>query len=53
MIRILQLRAEAEKALGPKFDIRGFNDMIIGSGSLTLSVLEFRVHEWIKAQQAA
>lgn len=53
MIRILQLRAEAEKALGPKFDIRGFNDMIIGSGSLTLNVLAFRVHEWIKAQQSA
>jgi uncharacterized protein (DUF885 family) len=53
MIHILQLRAEAQKALGPKFDIRGFNDMIIGSGSLTLNVLDFRVHEWIKAQQAA
>ena len=52
MIRIMQLRDEAAKALGPKFDIRGFNDMVIASGSLTLSVLEMRVHEWIAEQKA-
>jgi uncharacterized protein (DUF885 family) len=52
MIRIVALRAEAQKALGPKFDIRGFNDMVIASGSLTLSVLEMRVHEWIAEQKA-
>ena len=52
MIRIVQLRDEAQKALGPKFDIRAFNDMVIASGSLTLGVLEMRVHAWI-ADQAA
>ena len=35
MIRIMQLRDRASKALGPKFDIKGFNDMVIASGSLT------------------
>ncbi len=52
MIRILQLRTEAQKALGPKFDIKGFNDMIIASGSLPLSVLDMRVHEWVASQKA-
>ncbi len=52
MIRILQLRTEAAKALGPKFDIKGFNDMVIGSGSLPLSVLERRVRDWITEQKA-
>jgi uncharacterized protein (DUF885 family) len=47
MIRIVQLRAEAEKALGPKFDIKAFNDVVIGSGSLPLSVLDRRIHDWI------
>ena len=47
MIRILALRAEAQKALGAKFDIKAFNDMIIASGSLPLSVLDMRVHEWV------
>jgi uncharacterized protein (DUF885 family) len=50
-LRILELRSEAEKALGPNFDIRGFNDMVIASGSLTLGVLEMRVREWIAEQK--
>jgi uncharacterized protein (DUF885 family) len=52
MIRIMQLRDEASKALGPKFDIKGFNDMVIASGSLTLSVLDMRVKEWIAERKA-
>ena len=52
MIRILALRAEAAKALGPKFDIKAFNDMIIASGSLPLSVLDMRVREWIAERKA-
>ncbi|HXA41096.1 MAG TPA: DUF885 domain-containing protein [Phenylobacterium sp.] len=52
MIRILALRTEAQKALGPKFDIKGFNDMIIASGSLPLSVLDMRVHEWVAERKA-
>ncbi len=51
MIRIVGLRAEAQKALGPKFDIKAFNDMIIASGSLPLSVLDMRVHAWIASQK--
>ncbi|HEY3950824.1 DUF885 domain-containing protein [Phenylobacterium sp.] len=51
MIRIMQLRDRASKALGPKFDMKAFNDMVIASGSLTLSVLDMRVDEWIKAQK--
>lgn len=52
MIRIMQLRDRASKALGPKFDIKAFNDMVIASGSLTLSVLDMRVNDWIASQKA-
>jgi len=52
MIRIMQLRDEARAALGPRFDIKAFNDMVIASGSLTLGVLDMRVHEWIAEQKA-
>jgi uncharacterized protein (DUF885 family) len=52
MIRIVALRAEAQQALGPKFDVKAFNDMIIASGSLTLSVLDMRVKAWIAEQKA-
>lgn len=51
MIRILQLRGEAQTALGPKFDIKAFNDTVIASGSLPLSVLEQRIKDWVAEQK--
>jgi prolyl oligopeptidase len=47
-LRILELRARAEKALGDKFDIRAFHDMLLESGAIPLDVLETRVNDWIK-----
>ncbi len=47
MIRIQQLRARAEAALGDAFDIRDFHDTVLGGGSLPLSILEARVDRWI------
>lgn len=47
MLKIMQLRQRAEKTLGPKFDIKGFHDLLIASGSQPLSILERRVDEWI------
>lgn len=52
MLKIMELRAKAEKALGPKFDIKGFHDLLIGSGSQPLSVLEQRVDDWIAVKAA-
>lgn len=51
MIKIMDLRAKAEKALGPKFDIKVFDDLIVGGGSMPLPVLERRVDDWIAAQK--
>jgi uncharacterized protein (DUF885 family) len=51
-LRIQALRAEAEKALGTRFDIRAFHDQILGSGSLPLSLLETETRAWIAAQSA-
>lgn len=52
MIKIVELRRKAEAALGAKFDIKGFHDLLIASGSQPLSILERRVDEWI-AKRAA
>jgi uncharacterized protein (DUF885 family) len=52
MIKIMELRRRAEAALGPKFDIKGFHDLLIGSGSLPLSILERQVDGWIAARKA-
>ncbi|MBC7519593.1 MAG: DUF885 domain-containing protein [Sandarakinorhabdus sp.] len=51
MLKIMQLRQRAEAALGPKFDIKGFHDLLIGSGSQPLSILERRVDDWIAAKK--
>ncbi len=50
MIKIMVERKRAEAALGNKFDIRGFHDLLIASGSQPLSILERRVDEWIAAR---
>jgi uncharacterized protein (DUF885 family) len=50
MLKILELRARAEAALGAEFDIRGFHDAVLGGGALPLSILERRVDAWIAAQ---
>jgi uncharacterized protein (DUF885 family) len=51
-LKILELRARAEKALGDQFDIRAFHDEILSGGALPLDVLEIRVDNWIAAVKA-
>jgi uncharacterized protein (DUF885 family) len=50
-LKIFELRDKAEKALGGKFDIKGFDDLIISDGSQPLPVLETRVDEWIASRK--
>jgi uncharacterized protein (DUF885 family) len=49
-LHILDLRTKAEKALGSKFDIRAFHDMLLASGALPLEMVTQRVDAWIAAQ---
>jgi uncharacterized protein (DUF885 family) len=50
-IRIRALRARAEERLGARFDLREFHDMLLGAGTIPLTVLEQRVDAWIAARQ--
>ena len=49
-LKISELRARAEKALGPKFDIRKFHTAVLMDGALPLDVLEAKVDRWIASQ---
>ena len=46
-LKIRELRARAEKALGAKFDIRHFHDTVLSTGSVPLPVLEQRIDRFI------
>jgi uncharacterized protein (DUF885 family) len=47
-LKILELRARAERALGPQFDIRGFHAAVLDTGALPLTVLEAKIDRWIE-----
>ncbi len=48
-LKILELRERAEKALGPRFDLRRFHDAVLENGALPLPALERRIDAFIAA----
>jgi uncharacterized protein (DUF885 family) len=52
-LKMRELRARAEKQLGPRFDLRTFHDAILAGGSLPLDLLDARINRWIAAQLPA
>lgn len=47
MNKILELRENAKKQLGPKFDLKAFHDVVLTGGSMPMALLERRVQQWI------
>jgi uncharacterized protein (DUF885 family) len=52
-LKILELRDRAKTALGPKFDLKAFHDVILDSGALPLDILEQQVDAWLASQSAS
>ncbi len=52
-IRIVGMRRKAEQALGDRFDLRAFHDLLLSGGALPIDVLEERVDGWIARTRAA
>ena len=50
-LKISELRDKVQKALGKKFDIRGFHDTVLKSGPVPLDVLEEQVDAWIASRK--
>lgn len=48
MLKILELRDKAKKAMGAKFDLRAFHDLVLRTGAVPLDVLGQQVDAWIK-----
>ncbi len=50
-IVILDIRREAEDALGESFDLRAFHDELLGDGAMPLPVLRKKMSRWIENQR--
>ena len=48
-LRIRAARERAQKALGPKFDVRKFHEQVLMSGALPMEVLDAKIDNWIAA----
>ncbi|MBV1888449.1 MAG: DUF885 domain-containing protein [Urechidicola sp.] len=47
-LKIREMRTKAEQSLGPQFDIRDFHELILEQGTVTLSILEERINNYIE-----
>ena len=50
-LKIQELRAKAERALGDRFDVRAFHDQVLNTGALPLPILEKKIDDWIASQK--
>jgi uncharacterized protein (DUF885 family) len=50
-LRIVELREQARTALGPRFSVKDFHNVVLQSGSVPLEVLTQQVDAWVAAQQ--
>ncbi len=51
-LKILALRAKARAALGEKFSIKEFHNVVLQSGNMPLAVLEQVVDAWVAAKKS-
>ncbi len=52
-LKIKELRAYAQKELGPRFDIRAFHDQLLAHGQLPLALLEKNIKAWVAERKTA
>jgi uncharacterized protein (DUF885 family) len=51
-LEIVRLRAEAQQALGTRFDLRAFHDRVLEDGAMPLPALRAKIEAWIGATVA-
>jgi uncharacterized protein (DUF885 family) len=51
MLKIREIRANAEQQLGDSFDVRQFHTEVLRDGPMPLSLLEEKIQKWVDEQQ--
>ena len=52
-LALLKMRADAERELGAKFDLKAFHEVLLMNGAMPLGILEGLVRDWITARKSA
>ncbi|AZR31611.1 DUF885 domain-containing protein [Xanthomonas vasicola] len=50
-MKIAQLREQAQRELGPRFDVRAFHTEVLKDGSVPLDILQNKIQRWIATQK--
>jgi uncharacterized protein (DUF885 family) len=48
-MKIFELRDKAKAAMGARYSIKGFHDVVLGNGAVPLDLLSDLVMAWTKA----
>ena len=52
-LEIQKLRRDAERQLGPRFDIKSFHDVVLRDGAVTLPMLQKALARWVGSRASA
>jgi uncharacterized protein (DUF885 family) len=52
-LALLKMRADAERELGAKFDLKAFHELLLMNGAMPLGILEELVRDWVAARKSA
>ena len=52
MMEMMSIRADAEKRLGDRFDIKAFHDVVLRNGAMPLAILRRVVDDWVQDVEA-
>jgi uncharacterized protein (DUF885 family) len=52
-LKLVELREKAKTALGDKFSLRDYHNLILQTGSVPLNLLEREVEHWIRSRDAS
>jgi uncharacterized protein (DUF885 family) len=50
---IVRLRERAERALGPRFELRGFHHAVLRNGAIPLTLLDDEIERWTATEARA